>query len=51
MESESQKNHTTEAVLWLLSMIYTLYRIMYSDPFPFSHNLHLPIHEAGHVIL
>lgn len=44
------KRYTTELVLLILACCYTVYRLMFSSPFAWTHNLHLPIHEAGHLL-
>ena len=43
-------SYTQELVLLALAWVYTLYRLYWSSPFPWSHNIHLPIHEAGHLL-
>lgn len=42
--------YTQELILWILACLYTFYRLNWSSPFAFSHHLHLPIHEAGHLL-
>lgn len=37
-------------VLLGLALLWLLYRLFTKNPFWFTHNLHLPIHEAGHMI-
>lgn len=46
-----EPTYTKELVLLGLACAYTVYRLGWSSPFAFSHNLHLPIHEAGHLLL
>lgn len=49
-QHDAPSGHFTEVVLLLLACAYTFYRLRWSDPHALSHNLHLPIHEAGHFI-
>lgn len=39
----------TKLVILGLAGLYIFYRLFYAGPFTFSHNIHLPIHEAGHL--
>lgn len=48
--SDSPFRHFTEMALLLLACAYTFHRLRWSDPHALSHNIHLPIHEAGHLI-
>lgn len=49
-DNPSSPRYYTEAALWVLACFYTFYRLRWSSPFALSHNIHLPIHEAGHFI-
>ncbi len=37
-------------LILVLALIWLVYRLFSNNPFLFTHHLHLPIHEAGHMV-
>lgn len=44
------KPSLTPAILLGLGLLWLLYRLISKNPFTFMHHIHLPIHEAGHMV-
>ncbi|MGV3523622.1 MAG: hypothetical protein ACO1RX_05325 [Candidatus Sericytochromatia bacterium] len=50
MSAPSSPSQKTRSLLLLGALCYVVIRLLSKDPFFVSHYVHLPIHEAGHLI-